>query len=392
MAEVQTPRVARPTGALFDPHDHRDKPLYSAEQVAVIRSSSKGPKGPKPDQVDKIVLKKLPPVYNQGRLGSCVANACCAALRYAYVKHTGKEYEDYDPSRLFAYYFGRTTGRIISNKYVNLFNPDAIDKNVGTWNRAVLQTFYERGVCKEYLWPYENSTVDEELGVFNTATVPNPTRPQDWDLVQIQADRAVHSTAGGPAVIGVGAMIPRAISYFRIYEPQDTDAESKQLDFAWEQETPPSIALLEQTLRDGFPFIFACRTYPDFCFYEENMEDGVYVNPSDVDLGDSDDVHTLLAIGFDSSKRLFLIQNSWGEYYTKPEEGSKGRFWMPYEWFEVVVNNEDDGEDVFVSDYWVIKPAPPQSKPAPPMSSSARPKSKLATPKSKPAQILSATL
>src|SRR5260370_34602455 len=42
-----------------------------------------------------------PPVYNQGRIGSCTANAIAAAFEFALKKQT---LADFMPSRLFIYY------------------------------------------------------------------------------------------------------------------------------------------------------------------------------------------------------------------------------------------------------------------------------------------------
>lgn len=62
----------------------------------------------------------------------------------------------------------------------------------------------------------------------------------------------------------------------------------------------------------------------------------------------------MLAVGFDPGRRLFLVQNSWGTKwplnYTGADERLRGRFWMPYEWFEAVV----DGQPI-TYDFWVLK-------------------------------------
>lgn len=60
----------------------------------------------------------------------------------------------------------------------------------------------------------------------------------------------------------------------------------------------------------------------------------------------------MTVIGFDSAKRLFLVPNSWGTSWLVgfKDQNVKGRFWMPYEWFESNVNNFPR-----TNDYWVIK-------------------------------------
>jgi C1A family cysteine protease len=79
---------------------------------------------------------KMPPVYDQGNLGSCTANALCAA--YQYLKPT------FSPSRLFLYY----NERVIENDIL-------IDGGAFLINgvKSLVQT----GVCPENLWPYIES-------------------------------------------------------------------------------------------------------------------------------------------------------------------------------------------------------------------------------------------
>lgn len=347
MAEVD-----RPTGAHFDPYDHRDLSLFSADDVSAILSSSGAPAaGPS----DSVVLPDLPPIYDQGYIGSCVANACCAALRYAYKKYSGKKYDDFQPSRLFAYYYGRTTpNKLDLNLNGDSFLPDAVKKDKGTWNRAVLHAFLMRGVCKEELWPYGNPKSDDKKDdiFINIEKPPNPTEPADWASVEWQAKGSSHPN-DPKALSGQPDMIPRAISYYRINDPSqlaEIDPNTKQPVSAWSNETKPPIKLLEQTLRDGFPFIFCSRTFETARFRKSEMKKGVYLKPSAAGPLKVTGGHALMAVGYDSTKKAFLIQNSWGDYYDHDADKSGGRFWMPYEWFELVDNGR-----LVISDYWVIK-------------------------------------
>ena len=80
---------------------------------------------------------------------------------------------------------------------------------------------------------------------------------------------------------------------------------------------------------------------------------------------DKQEGHAMLAVGFDSVKRLFLVQNSWGDE-DWPEKDIKkkskdkmmyGRCWIPYEWFEGTINNLAS-----TYDFWVIKTQPLPAK------------------------------
>ena len=86
---------------------------------------------PAPASVD--LRPRMPPVYDQGQLGSCTANALCAMMQYYDAQLRG--------SRLFLYYNERAQeGTVASDAGATL--ADGI---------KCLQT---QGLCQESLWPY----------------------------------------------------------------------------------------------------------------------------------------------------------------------------------------------------------------------------------------------
>src|SRR5471030_2868626 len=76
-------------GWIPDLPDQRDI-IFSAQRDALAVT---------PALVD--LRAKCPPVYDQGQLGSCTANAIGAAFEFAQMK---EELADFMPSRLFIYY------------------------------------------------------------------------------------------------------------------------------------------------------------------------------------------------------------------------------------------------------------------------------------------------
>jgi C1A family cysteine protease len=84
-----------------------------------------------PNIVD--LRNKMPPVYDQGNLGSCTANALCAAVQYEEPTLMG--------SRLFVYY----NERLIENDVKN---------DSGAIMADGVKSLYTYGVCKETSWPY----------------------------------------------------------------------------------------------------------------------------------------------------------------------------------------------------------------------------------------------
>lgn len=90
-----------------------------------------------PDKVD--LRDKCPPVYDQGELGSCTANAIGAALEFDQIKQRQKAFT---PSRLFIYYNERAM-------------EGTIDSDSGAMIRDGVKSVAKRGAPKEGTWPYE---------------------------------------------------------------------------------------------------------------------------------------------------------------------------------------------------------------------------------------------
>ena len=84
-----------------------------------------------PSSVD--LRSKFPPVYDQGQLGSCTANALCAAFAYDAPGFVG--------SRLFLYYNERLIEG--TTKY-----------DAGAYLHDGIHALETYGVCTEALWPY----------------------------------------------------------------------------------------------------------------------------------------------------------------------------------------------------------------------------------------------
>src|SRR5262249_27349110 len=81
---------------------------------------------------------ECPPVYDQGGLGSCTANAIAAALEFNQMK---QQHEVFAPSRLFIYYNERVIERTV--------NDDA-----GAMLRDGIKSVARKGAPHESLWPY----------------------------------------------------------------------------------------------------------------------------------------------------------------------------------------------------------------------------------------------
>ena len=143
------------TGNLPDDLDSNDFALHSESDIQVALSDEAAPSDS--SSAAPFILLDLPPVYNQLSIGSCTANALCAALRYAHKKFTGKQYNDFEPSRLFAYYYGRIAlkpedlNKTETDTQMQKRTQGGVRENDGANNRRIIHTFLTKGICTESL-------------------------------------------------------------------------------------------------------------------------------------------------------------------------------------------------------------------------------------------------
>ncbi len=108
---------------------------------------------------------QMPPVYDQGHLGSCTGNAIAGAMEY---ERDRQGLTDFVPSRLFVYY-----------------NERALEGTVASDSGAVIRDGIKvvntEGVCPETLWPYD-------IGMFSV-------KPPHRCYVAATKDRAVQYEA-----------------------------------------------------------------------------------------------------------------------------------------------------------------------------------------------------
>lgn len=116
-------------GWIADTPDHRDlkfsPPRHLVESLPAL--------------VD--LRPQMPPVYNQGDLGSCTANAVAGDLEFNMIRQSKP---NYTPSRLFIYY----NERVIEN---------TVRSDSGAQLRDGIKAVVRWGFCPETDWPYEIS-------------------------------------------------------------------------------------------------------------------------------------------------------------------------------------------------------------------------------------------
>jgi len=105
-----------------------------------------------PDSFDLRDELSVPPIYNQGALGSCTANALAAAFEFNERKE-GYGDEEFTPSRLFIYYNER------------VMEGTTPTEDSGAALRDGIKSLNLTGVCPEtgdYSWPYDVAAFSEK--------------------------------------------------------------------------------------------------------------------------------------------------------------------------------------------------------------------------------------
>lgn len=128
---MTTPTASHGThgyGWLPDVPDQRDH-LFAAPPEVI---------GALPPSTD--LTAKCPPIYDQGQLGSCTANAIAGGLEFDADKESISGYKA--PSRLFIYY----NERVMEN---------TVSSDSGAQIRDGIKSVGAQGACPETEWPYD---------------------------------------------------------------------------------------------------------------------------------------------------------------------------------------------------------------------------------------------
>jgi C1A family cysteine protease len=191
-----------------------------------------------------------PPVYDQGQLGSCTANAIAGAIEFDQIKQKAAEFT---PSRLFIYY----------NERVIESTSPAVDS--GAQIRDGIKSVATQGVCAETLWPYSDTNKDPAP----CTTCPYAKKPS--------------------AACYKAALQHKVKTYQRL--------NSSVLN------------TLKGCLASGYPFVFGFTVYESF-ESQQVAQTGIVPMPApgEKTVGG----HAVVAVGYDDSTSHFIVRNSWG--------------------------------------------------------------------------------
>jgi C1A family cysteine protease len=243
-------------------HDARDHFVHKSASFKLVDPDSI------PAAID--LRSYCSPVFDQGDLGSCTANALCGALEYLENKDRDLELNGFASlSRLFLY-----------------FNERVVEGDVGQDNGAQLRdgikVLASTGICDEGSWPYR-----------------------------------VEAFAQPPSQAAYEQALSRKIT---AYAAVNQDINS-----------------IKHALASGYPIAFGFQVYDSF-ESPEVAASGIVPFPQPTEYCQGG--HAVLMVGYDDSKQMVLVRNSWGADWAQG-----GYFWMPYTY----VTNPN-----LASDLWVI--------------------------------------
>lgn len=182
---TETHSVSRTYGWVRDLPSNENNFLSSAHP-SVIRTFPK-----------EKFLSNLSYVYDQGRLGSCTANALGSAFEYAQIN---QNLEDFIPSRLFIYYNERDIEGTI--KY-----------DSGAALSDGIKSLTDLGVCPETIWPYDISKFAEK---------PSLMSYMNASTHQVMASRRVPITIDGfKTMINMGYPVSFGFTVYNSFETQE---------------------------------------------------------------------------------------------------------------------------------------------------------------------------
>jgi len=189
-----------------------------------------------------------PPVYDQGQLGSCTANAIAGAIEFDQIK---LKLAEFVPSRLFIYYNERAIEHHTST-------------DSGAQIRDGIKSVAKQGVCPETSWPYSDQNTDPD---------PCPQCP------------------------------------YAKKPPQTCYTEAKQHLVKVYQRLTPVANTLKGCLASGYPFVFGFTVYQSF---ESDAVANTGIVPMPAANEKVMGGHAVMCVGYDDSTQQFIVRNSWG--------------------------------------------------------------------------------
>jgi C1A family cysteine protease len=212
------------------------------------------PQGVKASSQTTVDLRPgCPAVYDQGRIGSCTANAIAAALEFEMMKQGESAFT---PSRLFIYYNERAM-------------EGTVPSDAGAFIRDGIKSVATQGDCPETMWTYDDTPAGSN-GLF-----PPGAKAATEPTAECYAEAVKHE----------------ALSYLSVAR---------------------NLADMKGCLAEGFPFVYGFTVYESFESAEVAQKGWVPMPATGEKILGG---HAVIAVGYDDENRVFISRNSWGSHW-----------------------------------------------------------------------------
>ena len=218
---------------------------------------------------------ECPPVFDQGKIGSCTGNALAAAIDFIELRELGeKKNKTAAKNAVLPEIFGRGGRFSAVSRLFIYYNERAIegtvDQDGGAQLRDGIKVLAQFGACRESLWKYTATNVLKK-----------------------------------PATKAFAEAKAHCVSTYMSLRTLDE---------------------MKQCLALGFPVVFGFSVYESF-ESPDVARTGLMPMPEEGEsmLGG----HAVMAVGYDDGKEQLIVRNSWGAKW-----GDGGYFRMPYEYVE----------------------------------------------------------
>lgn len=131
---------------------------------------------------------------------------------------------------------------------------------------------------------------------------------------------------------------PYDIAKFTQKPPQQAYQDAIQDLVASYARVTQSLGQMQGCLASGYPFVFGFTVYESF-ESEAVASTGIVPMPASGERAVGG--HAVVAVGYDDTKRTFIVRNSWGADW-----GDKGYFYMPYEY---LLTSD------YADDFWTVR-------------------------------------
>ena len=289
--------------------------------------------------IDIDLRKYMPPVYNQGELGSCTANAIAGAFQFDEMKQYRQKLLDMRKQDDIA------TEKKIFDKWSGILSePKPVTRSMSKKRKKK-----KRNKVVEAVVEQNKEILEQPVMIFETPKKPVMFTPSRLFIYYNERDmEGTVSTDSGAEIrdgmksinsVGVCREVdwPYDISKFTEKPPESCYKEAEGLKSKKYVRANTDLDHLKGYLQSGFPVIFGFVVF-------ESFESDEVAKTGKMPMPQSDETrlggHAVLMCGYDDKQNCFIVRNSWGD-----EWGDNGYFYMPYEFVST---------PGYCDDFWVL--------------------------------------